>query len=299
MTLSITVGYTQDNECSGIDCKYVPFKELTITPAYTLESTGCPTSTIEYTVLDPNGSIVLNTTVTIDNTDPEDPSDLTASFTPLVQGNYTITAELTDCSDSVVFSDTLVVCSFLLIAQSTSALHTYTICNTSEDDYTFKVTDLEDVVISTYSNVDLGTNTTATIVVPSDGVYKITFYNEDDEVVQISIITDYTNILACLSSRIQPIICTDCGCIDTRCQDYCKERFELNRIIPLFTVLMIKANQEAMFNSIYTSLEAAKVIELATIDSLIDKLSNYCDSCGDSANTSSNITNSGGCGCGC
>ncbi len=56
----------------------------------------------------------------------------------------------------------------------------------------------------------------------------------------------------------------------------------MKRIFLLGFDLLNRINREYRLNSYYTTIDEAKILELATAQDIIDKLNNYCSTCGDS-----------------
>ena len=184
----------------------------------------------------------------------------------------------------------------------TQDCHNYIINNTSTtDNTTFTVTTLDNVVVGDYLNVALNAESSSDITFATDGVYLITVKNDADAIIRQYAIIDICTILSCFTTRILSILCKDCGC-SNNCQDYCKEDFEMKRLHLLYFDLFNRVNREYRLNSYYTTIDDAKIYELRTAQDDIDKLLEYCDSCG---NTTTNLTNiisnsnniNTGCGC--
>lgn len=279
-TLAINVLVIQEGlSCHTDDsCKTVG-RELTITPEYELGDTSCPTSTLDYEIKDYSGNVVHNASFNITSASPEAGSLLATSFTPTEIGDYTLTVTLTDCAEILVLEEVIKVCNYIVVSRNTTA-HSYKVCNGHlTDSVKISITNLDESPVSDYTDIviDAATNTDFDLSV--DGIYIIKAETSEDVLISRFIIIDVYDTTNCIGSKIQNnILCSNCG--GDKCKDYCKSRWEMNRILPLFISLMALVNREKKLNSIYTALDSAKLIELTTINTLLEKLSTFCESCG-------------------
>lgn len=304
VTLDIQVS---DNGCSGDDCDCIPLDStITVTPTVILNLNNQPTpacteSTLTYTLKDYEGNTVDTQEFTIINADPIDNSTLVYTYRLIEIGDYTLVTELENCCTSCVVEQTLHACDFIKILES--SCHTYTIKNCSDldsNDCSFTITDMEDNIIEGYENIDLDHASSSVFTSTEDGVYKVIIKNSSDVVIRNYIIIDLCTILSCLSNRILEILCA-CDCEDKSCTDWCKKDYDLKRIFLLGFDLFNRVNREYRLNSYYTTFDQATINSLTSTNSIIEKLSTYCSSCGNTNINFGNVLNSSNsssdCGC--
>lgn len=270
-----------------------------------LDGSGCPTlSLIDTTGL----SIVINggTPILTDNeiTEPV-PQDTTVTIVVEKIGydgySNSIDVEATDITYFIVLEETVPV-DFINISE---ACHSYTITNngtTADDNVTYSITDLDNVVIGDNLDVVLDYDTSKVFAPTEDGIYLVIVKDDEDVIIRQYVIIDICTILNCVTNRILSILCTDCGCGTGDCNDYCKKDYDMKRIFLLGFDLLNRINREYRLNSYYTTIDEAKIYELRTAQDIIDKLINYCDSCGSSTinfGTVLNNTSPSNTGCGC
>jgi hypothetical protein len=299
-TLAINVTITQEGlTCYTEDSCKIVGRELVITPEYELGDTSCLTSTIAYEIKDYSGNVVHTDSFNITSASPEAGSLLATSFTPTVIGNYTLTVTLTDCAEILVLEETIKVCNYVVVSRNSTS-HSYKVCNGhSTDSIKISITDLDESPINSYTDIVIDPITNTDFNLGSDGIYILKVETSLDVLISRFIIIDTYDVTNCIGSKIQNnILCTNCG--GNKCKDYCKSRWEMNRILPTFLTLMSLVNREKKLNSIYTSLDTSKVTELTTINTLLEKLATFCESCGtidlDSNSIVDNYDNND-CGC--
>lgn len=274
-----------------------------------LDGNGCPTLMfIDTTDL----SITINggTPILADNaiTEPV-PQDTTVTIEITKTGydgySNSIDVEAVDVTLNIVLNEAIPV-DFINITES---CHSYTINNTgttSDEDVTYSITDLDNVVIGDNLDVVLDHDSSKVFTTTEDGVYLVIVKDSENVIIRQYVILDICDILACVTSRILAILCKDCDCHNDDCIDYCKLNYELQRIHLLGFDLLNRINREYRLNSYYTTIDEAKIYELRTAQDVIDKLNNYCGDCGTSSadttnfgtvyNTTSSTSNSD-CGC--
>lgn len=279
MPIAINVTVTQEGlNCYTEDCCKTVGRELIITPEYTLGDTSCPTSTLAYEIKDYSGNIVHTASFNITSASPEAGSLLATTYTPTIVGDYTLKVTLTDCAEVLVLEETIKVCNYVVVSSNTTA-HSYKVCNGHlTDSIKISITDLDGVAVSPYTDVTITAGSNNDFTFSADGIYIFVAETTADVIISRFIIIDTYDVTNCIGTKIQNILCSECGC--NKCKDYCKGRWEMNRIFPTFLTLMALVNREKKLNSIYTALDSAKVTELTTINTLLTKLSTFCESCG-------------------
>lgn len=272
-----------------------------------LDGAGCPTlSLIDTTDL----SIVVNedSPVLADNSiTVAIPQDTTVTIVVEKTGynSYanTIDVEAIDKSINVVLNETVAEPPITI----SKSCHSFVITNTgttSDDNLTYTITDLDNTIIGDNEDVELIYSASKTFTSSSDNIYILIIKNADEEIIANYIIIDYCTVLQCISNKISDVLC-DCDCHTNNCEDFCKRDFELKRIFLLGFDILSRINKEYRLNSLYSTIEDAKVQELKTAKEEIDKLNTYCSTCGDSSTTTTgtsvlNITtNTSTTGCGC
>ncbi|HEY8363957.1 MAG TPA: hypothetical protein VIK84_00165 [Haloplasmataceae bacterium] len=279
MAIAINVTVTQEGlNCYTEDCCKTVGRELTITPEYTLGDVSCPTSTLDYLITDYSGNVVHTDSFSITNASPEAGSLLATTFTPTSVGDYTLRVTLTDCAESLVLEETIKVCNYVVVSSNTNA-HSYKVCNGHlTDSIKVSITDLNGAAVNSYTDITIAAGSNSDFTFSTDGIYIFVAKTTADVIISRFIIIDVYDVTNCVGIKIQNILCSDCGC--NKCKDHCKGRWEINRILPTFLTLMALVNREKKLNSIYTSLDSAKITELTTMDALLTKLSTFCESCG-------------------
>lgn len=306
---SITLEFSVESSCVEDDCTCVPIGgEFTITPTVILNLNNqttptCTNSTLTYQLYNYGGTLVDTLVYSIDNSIPVDNTALTYTYTPNLIGDYTLTTTLENCCTSCINTTIIHSCDYIKITEADC--HSYVISNcstlTAKDSY-FTLTDLDNNVITTYNNIPLVHGGSVTIATPQDGVYKVLIKNNSLVTIETYIIIDICVISTCIIKRIQDIFCSDdCGCHKVDCNNYCKERDELNRINLLWLDLQSRINREYRLNSFYTVLPSDELDRLRSMKDNIDKLLTYCNNCGsnESTNISQILNNSNSSDCGC
>ncbi len=270
-----------------------------------LDGAGCPTllfiDTTNLSITINGGSPIL-TDNSITEPVPQD-TTVTIEITKTGYDGYSNSVDVAaiDVTLNIVLNETVPV-DFINI---TEACHSYTITNngtSSDDDVTYTITDLDNVVIGDNLNVELVFDSSKTFTTTEDGVYLVIVKDVDDVIIRQYVILDICDILKCVTARILAILCVDCDCQTNDCVDYCKLNYELQRIHLLGFDLLNRINREYRLNSYYTTIDEAKILELATAQDIIDKLNNYCSNCGtDTVNfgTVLNNTSTSNSDCGC
>lgn len=297
---SLSLSKTQEPSCEGDECCNVTLgSEITITPNLNLNLTGftsCLNSTLTYELQDWEGNVLETTVHNIVNADPIEPLNLQFVFTPAIIGDHKVVATLENCCTSCTVEEVISVCDFVKLRFESCNNYSIQNCSLSTDLY-FSLTEIDGTVISGPTNALSGTKPTFTT--PKDGIYVLKVNKtSDDSLYGNFVVIAYCGILSCITARIQEILCKDCNC-NENCKDYCKDRYELNRILPLAALFFNYANKEYTMNRIYSLLDDAKIKELTDVDSVIDKLISYCDSCTTDINDIGNLGTNKDSDCGC
>jgi hypothetical protein len=272
----LTLAYENAASCSGACCGAVEGIEVTVTPTFdTNIDTG--ESTLTYRLVDYNDEIVgSDEVIIIDNTDPG-AAVVDYVFTPDAKGDFKVQAWLNNgyatCYQEVIIAS----CDYLTLEQIVGSCGSYDLSNCSlATDHTYTVIDSEDAVVGT-ANTNLLAGASATIVLDDDGVYRVTIYNNDDSVAGAFVIIKDCDILDCLTTKFNGILCNpkDCECVD-----HDKERYDLTRILPTAYLFYNYMHREYALNALYSALDDAKLIELQSIQNTVEKLQAFCDNCG-------------------
>jgi hypothetical protein len=298
LNLSKTVdsGCSQDNTC----CSATTNSEVTVIPDIALNLTDslitCTESVLEYKLYDYSGELISTTTYNIPNNAPVDPTLYTLVFTPIILGDYKVIATLTNCCTTCTKELEVKVCD-VIKAQFTQC-NNYKVSNCSlSDTYTISLLNADNSPVDGVQNITLLPATDYIINTPKDGLYRLKVEGPTED--RIYLIIAYCSIQNCILNKSTEILCTDCNC-DEKCQDYCKKRYELNRILPLSYILFNYINNEYSLNRVYSIIDTAKANELLNIQSVIDKLITFCDNCstGNATDSSSlGLSSTNDCGC--
>lgn len=305
-SLSLTLNRTSACQTVGSDCPCLDANEpFTVTPTFVINNSlgvSCANATLLYNVYDVDGNIVKTQNYVINLALPLPlPSALQLSYTFPNIGDFRIVATLTNCCTTCTTDLKVKSCNDFKI--TSTACHVYKLqnCSLSSASVNITVTDLAGAVVSTYQNVNILSGASTSITLPKDGVYIVTVTPQGvmNPTITKYVIIDYCGINQCFLSRIAEILCSDCDCHE--CIDYCKERYELNRIIPLAFTFFSMVNREYDLNIFYTTIDAEKLTELYEIQTVIDQLTKFCASCiselGSYEGSVSKITTSSDCGC--
>jgi hypothetical protein len=288
----IGISITQPfNPCVDTTGQYLaePYN-VVVTPEFT---TTAISVTIQYDLY------LGNTLVQTDTfTGPPTPvSAFVMDYPSPATGVYLLIVSYADGLNSTSRSYTFTVLENWLIIPSTTAAHAFTVCNASPtNDIEFTVTDFEGNELSGYVDIPVLQGEESIVTLPSDGVYVVNFYDTTTSAeLGNKIVVDYSDLNLCLINTLQKVLCNT----DDECTNYCKDKYYLDRIIPLATLFFAKANTEIQLNHIYPTITTEKYAQLQTIQNILNKLNTYCDTCGSNTNTTNNSMSVGDCGCGC
>lgn len=283
-TFYLTASDAED--LSQIDKGYARDEVVTITPFIELNNSS--TYTIKYVVTDPNGIVIINTTISY-----IDIPGVTISFTLTTLGNYTVEATLTDVEGAKKYYSTININTINFIDI------TYTDCNTFKFEnrsttipITYSISDLTGVVVS---NGSLQYKSNIEIVLPGTNLYTVTVSYND--IIEYYIINNYCDLEDCLTKATLDIFC------DPTCDpcDKLDKELDLIRLFSLSQTYFMKLHKEYYINNIYTALTDTKLDELTNIKQTLDKLSEYCVRIGcldKSSDCGCNKTSTkGDCGC--
>lgn len=306
-SLSLSLNRTSACQTVGSDCPCLDVNEpFTVTPSLVINNSlgiSCANATLTYNVYDIDGTIVKTQNYVINLALPlPAPSALQLSYTFTSIGDFRVVATLSNCCTSCVSELKVKSCNDFKI--TSTACHVYKLqnCSLTYPSVNITVTDLDSNVISTYQNINLLPANSTNITLPKDGVYIVTVTPQGvvNPPITKYVIIDYCGISQCFLSRIGAILCSDCSCND--CVDYCKQREEMNRIIPLAYTFFSMVNKEYALNIYYNAIDNTKLNELYQIQTVIDQLSKFCGSCiNDLASYEGSvqkITATSDCGCG-
>lgn len=292
-------GCANDTVCFSATAGY----EVTVTPDIVLNLTNtfisCDSSVLTYNLYDYNGNLIDTQVYLIDNLLPViDPNDFLFTFTPDIIGDYKVTCTLENCCSQCTTELNVKVCDTIKV--NFQSCNSYTISNCSlTDTIYFTLLNTNNEIVNSYEDIAVPPTATGSFLTPSDGVYNLVVNNNDQQ--YIYVVIAYCGIQSCLINRISDILCQDCSCGDD-CKDYCKDRYELNRILPLVYAIFSYVNREYALNRVYNVLDDEKVVELLNVQTLIDTVNKFCSNCTTSSTTASSVignsTNSD-CGCGC
>jgi len=296
MNISTTV--TQLNSSDTDGC-IIRGEEITVTPSFTLDppTGGCTLAELEYNLYNSDGDLLKTTTYNITIASPEDPADLTFTYTPTLVGDLRLVTTLEECGTTVTDATIIAACDYINI-KSTNC-HEYTVYNYSmtTDLWVLFTDKLNDILVA-LTKIDPGQSLTLTT--PSDGIYYLRSYSDSgNTLLQLQILIDTCDVDSCISDISLSMLCGDCN--TTKCEDYCEKLYNVIQIEMLAFLLYNKMNKEYSLNRIYTAIDDTKASEMDNIATLISQISKYCSNCG----TTQSVTNatissgsSGDCGCG-
>jgi hypothetical protein len=243
------------------------------------------------TPLDPTGiSITIGTNSAVTNvntltTSVSESSYITVLVTKEGYTDYFTTIAIENSNVTIVVAMTPIstqACSFISITEG--VCHQYTITNsgtTSDQNVTYSIVDLDYNPVTGYTNIPLNYGNTSNFTSTSDNVYIVIFRDQSSNIICNMIIMDLCSIMSCITNKLKDILC-DCDCKKDKCHDFCKDLYDLDRILVLGFDLLNRVNREYRLNSFYSTIDEAKIYELKTAKDVIDKLNSYCFECMDS-----------------
>ena len=305
-SLSLTLNRTSACQTVGNVCPCLDVNEpFTVTPTFSINNSlgiSCANATLVYNVFDIDGNIVKTQNYVINLALPLPlPSALQLSYTFPNIGDFRIVATLTNCCTTCTTELKVKSCNDFKITSTTCHVYKLQNCSLSSASVNITVTDLAGAVVSTYQNINVLSGASTSITLPKDGVYIVTVTPQGVVTPTITkyVIEDYCGARQCYITDVQKILCSDCDCHD--CIDYCKERYELNRRLILYSALFSMVNIEYSSNIFYTTIDAEKLTELYEVQTVIDQLTKFCASCiselASYEGNVSKITTSSDCGC--
>lgn len=268
--LSLEITTALSPTCDTSACCYSKDETITVTPTFTLSRPGSdPTDyTLHYDVVDPNGDPVI-----LENADfTLDEEDLTISFALTLLGVYTVTATIvdTECGNTYVKTLDVDTCNFIVI--------NYTGCNgfnlinkSSSISTTYTILDIEGNEVKVVATLDPGQ--TDSLSFPDIGIFQVVVdytYNEEDKH-EIYLINNYCELERCMSQYILNLLCAS----PERC-DPCPDDVELNRFLLLYNTYFMKVNQIFTTNNFFTALDSEMLNTLTTVESVMQKIKQYC-----------------------
>jgi len=278
---------TDPEDLSQLDKGYARGETVTVTPVITLNNTS--TYTVKYIITDPNGIVVVNTTISY-----IDIPSVTINFNLDKLGNYTVEGILTDVEGNKKYYSTLNINTINFIDISYIDCNTFTFENRSTTiPITYTINSLTGIVLLQGS---LQKESNTQFVLPGTNLYTVTVTYND--ITEYYVINNYCDLEDCLTKATLDIFC------DPSCDPCDKLENELNliRLFALSNTYFIKLHSEYYINNIYTALTQTKLDELTNIKQTLDQLTEFCKRTGcldKSSDCGCNKTTSqkGDCGC--
>ena len=266
---------------------YAKGETVTITPF--IEITNDSTYTLKYTITDPDGIVIVNTTISY-----VDIPSVTINFNLDKLGTYTIVGILKDVEGNKTYSSTVFVNTINFINISYIDCNTFRFENRSTTiPITYSISNLTDIVIA---SANLQYESSTDIVLPGTNLYTVTVTYGDTT--EYYILNNYCDLEDCLTKATLDLLC------DPSCDPCDKSENELNliRLYSLSNTYFMKLHKEYYINNIYTALTQTKLDELTDIKQTLDKLSEYCKRIGcldksRDCGCNKTTTNKGGCQC--
>lgn len=251
---------------------------ITIQTAVTLTTPYVqPEDTIlEYIIIDPNGNRVTPSVQAVNLSIPM--PDTTTTFKVEKRGDYTVQAIITDVCGSSVTEKILPVYNFVQFLPKSE--NNYDVYNASNSiPISFNVQYLTSNGFEfVQTDTTLPIKERFDLLLSKQGVYLITVtYTDLDEVerTEYTILYNYAGLRACFTDMIMTIFCNKqegCGCGSGKVNT----ENQLDEMLALGQTYFMHLQAEYGFNNIYTALDNSKLVQITTIDTLLQKLSRYC-----------------------
>lgn len=266
---------------------YAKGEVVTITPFITI--TNDSTYTLKYTITDPDGIVIVNTTISY-----IDIPSVTIDFTLDKLGTYTVVGVLKDVEGNKTYTSTIFVNTINFIDISYIACNTFRFENRSTTiPINYTISSLTNSLVQQGS---LQYESSTDIVLPETNLYTVTVTYND--ITEYYIINNYCDLEDCLTKSTLDLLC------DPSCDPCDKSENELNliRLYSLSNTYFMKLHKEYYINNVYTALTQTKLDELTDIKQTLDKLSEYCKRIGcldksKDCGCNKTVSQKGGCGC--
>lgn len=256
-----SLSLTQSSSVEQEGC-YTKGEEVTVTAGYAITQGLSSDYSFAWTVVDPEGSTMIDTTSTI--------IDNTLSFNLDMLGVYTTTVVMTDnvCNTTYTQSIEAETCNFITFDYIDC--NTYTMYNRSSSvDFSYVIESLTEEV----SSGTLVAQGTSNIVFGTPSLYlvKVTYNRGGEDILETYVLNNYCVIEECLSSYILDILCED-----TRTCATCPDSIELNQFLMLYYTYFMELNKEYGLNNFYSGLDDSHLEALNDIDTVMSKIVEFC-----------------------
>lgn len=178
-------------------------------------------------------------------------------------------------SDIVLLEDTKPYvfngCSFYTIeATETCGIYTIKNCGVNTLTVVTKKMDSTKTFVQVFNNTILATESLNLTLV--DGVYSLEFTSADFVGTQYFTLPVFCALTTCFLEKLKETLCTPPS--ETNCENH--NHYMFNAFVIDYHTFILLLSEEVNFNYIYSTITAAKIEELYTIQNFIDRLAEYC-----------------------
>lgn len=251
-------------------CCYTRGELLTITPVIEIKTHTEVDYLVSYQITGPKSIItVVNSSTILTN-------DLVREFRLNDLGTYKILIKVENLLCGTFFYKEVQIetCNFFTIEYLECSQFQFK-NNSSYREVTVTIDDILDNSLLSQQDLKPGYTLSTSFSGVSLYFVTITYLVDTKEVQEVYVINNYCLVEDCLTSYLEDLLCAE----NIRCKE-CPDPIELNRFLLLLFSYNMKLNAEYGNNNYYSLISESKFSELMTIQSIVDKIKEYCSRIG-------------------